>query len=207
MYRSPIIKQYRRYRRAGMELHHKIINRYLTDKVISEAARALELGENHELNLDTEEDLSVLMEYAIYEIKEDGINYVERYQKEVGGNNRVERDLLSAKITAQAELFVVRSFSPGKYTVEIFDLHDESRVLTLTDINFSQSTLKDVIIFLRPIELPDFTTTSGVTFVFPSEMQAELREKWKEWGILGRAERYAKIFQLYKSEGFPTFYE
>jgi hypothetical protein len=49
MYKSPIIKQYRRYRKAGTALHHKIIDKYVDDEVIGEAAKALGLGENRVL--------------------------------------------------------------------------------------------------------------------------------------------------------------
>ena len=206
MYRSPKVKQYRRYRKAGIALHQKIIEKYVDDKIIGEAARELELGENHELNLDTEDDLSVLMEFAIYEIKDDESNFVEKYQKEVGGRNRVERDLLAAKIKGTTGLFIVRDIWRERYNVGLVDLHDEGKTITLTDINFSQSIIENVIVFFRPTELPEFTTTSGVSFVFPADMEIELKEKWDEWESLGSAKRYANVFRLYKSQGMPTLY-
>ena len=207
MYRSPKIKQYRRYRKAGVALHHKIIDEYVDDQIIGQAARELGLGEDHVLELDHEDELSILMEYSLHEIEVEGMSLVEKYQKEVGGKNRVERELLSAKIGAPTGLFVVEDIHSERCIIELVDLADENREIELTDINFSQSKMGDVVLFFRPIELSEFTTTSGVSFVFRADMKAELKEKWYQWESLSSAKRYAKIFKLHKSKGIPTLYE
>jgi hypothetical protein len=206
IYTSPKIKQYRRYRRAGVALHHKIADKYVDDKIIGQAAKDLGLGKDHVLDLDTEDELSVLMEYAIYEIEVEGMSLVEKYQKEVGGKNRVERELLSAKTGAPTGLFVVEDVHSKRYTIELVDLMDESREIELIDINFSQSMMGDIVLFFRPIEFSEFTTTSGISFVFSGDMKAELKEKWHQWKNLSSAEKYAKIFRLYKRKGIPTSY-
>ncbi len=122
-YYSPKIKQYRRYRKAGKDLHHKVIGRYVKDDVLEEAARALGLGKNRQLDLDNEEELSVLMEYAIYEIKRDSEwNFIEQYQDEVGGKNRVERELLAAKARAETGLFRVKGVWPERHNIELVSI-------------------------------------------------------------------------------------
>jgi hypothetical protein len=206
IYTSPKIKQYRRYRNAGVALHQKIIDEYVDDQIIGQAARELGLGENHVPDLEKEDELSILMEYALHEIEVDGMSLVEKYQKEVGGKNRVERELLSAKINAPTGLFLVEDIHSERCIVELVDLTDENREIELTDINFSQSKIGDVVLFFRPIELSEFTTTSGVSFVFSADMKEELKEKWLQWESLPSDERYAKIFKLHKSKGIPTLY-
>jgi hypothetical protein len=206
IYTSPKIKQYRRYRNAGVVLHQKIIDEYVDDQIIGQAARELGLGEDHVLDLEKEDELSILMEYALHEIEVDGMSLVEKYQKEVGGKNRVERELLSAKINAPTGLFLVEDIHSERCIVELVDLTDENREIELTDINFSQSKIGDVVLFFRPTELSELTTTSGVSFVFSGDMKEELKEKWLQWESLSSAERYAKIFKLHKSKGIPTLY-
>ena len=62
---SPAVKQYRRYRNAGRALNQKIIEVLVDSSVIEKSARALGLGKNRRLILDTEDDLSVLMDFAL----------------------------------------------------------------------------------------------------------------------------------------------
>jgi hypothetical protein len=206
IYRSSKIKQYHRYRNAGVALHQKIIDEYVDDQIIGQAAKELGLGEVNVLDLDKKDEFSILMEYALHEIEVGGMSLVEKYQKEVGGKNRVERELLSAKINAPTGLFVVEDVHSERYTIELVELTDKSREIELTDINFSQSKVGDVVLFFRPIELSEFTTTSGVSFVFGANMKAELKEKWRQWESLSSAEKYANFFKLHKSKGIPTLY-
>ena len=188
-----------------MALHHKVIDKYIDDQVLDDAARSLGLGEDHQLFLDTEDDLSVMMEYSIYEIRRENQNFIERYQHEVGGRNRVERDLLTAKANARTGLFRVDEIWSDRYSLRLSNLLDERIQIELTDISFSQSITRNVIIFFRPLEFSEFTT-SGVAFTFSQEMETELKECWAKWDKLESAERYVQIFKLYKSKGLPTAY-
>jgi len=74
----------------------------------------------------------------------------------------------------------------------------------MIDISFSQFPAENCVFFFRPIELADFTMTSGMSFVFPPEMEPELIERWKQWD---RSDRYAKCFKLYKRKGIPVVYQ
>jgi hypothetical protein len=48
--------------------------------------------------------------------------------------------------------------------------------------------------------------TSGIAFVFPSEMEQELETDWKRLEIKGNAERYARFFRKSKRSGIETMY-
>ena len=204
--RSPTLKQYKRYRKAGTALNHKIIEALVDDKVIEKAARALNLGKNRQLVLDTEDDLSVMMDYALHEIRKQKKNLVELYQEEYGGKNSVERKLLAARLKAKTGLFKVESVSIEHYSIDLRDLLDEDTIITLTDINFSQTMVDGLVVFFRPVELDEFTMTSGIAFVFPEEMETELKKRWEKWEAIGSAKRYARLFTLYKTKGLPTLY-
>lgn len=199
---SSTVKQYRRYRKVGRELNQKIIETLVDDKILEKAARALGLGKNHRLVLDSEDDLSVLMDFALYEVRQRGKNLVERYQEEKGGSNRIERDLLASMVKAGTGLFKVEGISSQRYSLELRGLVEERKVI-LTDINFSQTMIQGLVVFFRPIELADFTMTSGVAFVFPEEMERGLVARWTRWD---QAERYARFFKLSKSKGLSTLY-
>ena len=203
---SSAIKQYRRYRKVGEELHHKIINAFVDSDILEIAARTLGLGRNRQLVLDSEDELSVLMDFSLYEIRRQGKNLVERYQEEKGGSNRIEGELLDAMLRARTGLFKVKGIMRDKYSLELSDLVNEGRTITLMDINFSQTMANGFVVFFRPIEMADFTMTSGIAFVFRGEMEQELKRRWQRLEEKGSAERYARFFKLSKSRGLTTMY-
>src|SRR5450759_381250 len=91
---NPTLEQYRRYRAAGKPLTQKIMKAAITNAAINRAARALRLGQNNLLVLDSEDDISVLTDFAFYEVLQHGQSLVQKYQAEYGPSNEVERGLL-----------------------------------------------------------------------------------------------------------------
>ena len=200
---SSSVKQYRRYRNAGRELNNKIIKALVNNEILDEAAQALDLGKNRQLFVDSEDEFSVLMDFALYEVRRQGKNAVERYQEERGGSNRIERELLAAMVKARTGLFKMERVSRQKYSLDLQKLVDEEKAITLTDINFSQTMAQGLVVFFRPIELPELTMTSGIAFVFPKERERDLIARWTRWDS---TEHYARFFKLSKSKGLATMY-
>jgi hypothetical protein len=198
------VKQYRRYRNASRELNNKIIKALVDNEMLDEAVPALGLGKNRQLFVDSKDDLDVLMDYALYEVPRQGKNVVQRYQQEKGGSSRVERELLAAMVKARTGLFKVERVSPWTYSLDLRKLVDEEKAITLTDVNFSQTMAQRLVVFFRPIELPELTMTSGIAFVFPEGMERDLVAHWKRWDS---TEHYARFFKMSKSRGLATIYE
>jgi hypothetical protein len=105
---------------------------------------------------------------------------------------------------AKTSLFFVESIDKSNCHMELQKLVGEKRKLTLTDIGFSKTLTRNIIVFFRPIELADFVMTSGVTFAFPGNLEKELVNKWKKWS---RDEYYPGFFRLNKSKGISVKYE
>ena len=200
---SPFVEQYRRYRTAGKKLNSKIVDAMVSEAVLTTAARDLHLGQDKRLMFDNESEPDVLMDYALYEILQDGQTLIERYTIERGGSNRVERDLLEVMLKAKTGLFRVEQVLASRYQLNLQEIVGGNRRLSMTDLNFSQFAIDNYVLFFRPIELPELTMTSGVAFVFPAKMERELIEHWQQWD---RSERYAKYFKLYKSKGVQVEY-
>lgn len=200
------IKQYRRYRKVGRELNRKIIDGYVNEIIIDEAARILELGQDRQLIMDTEDDMSVLMDFALYEIRNaDGKNQIERYVSENKGENHVERELLAAMLQSHTGLFKIESVAPEKGTIQLINLTGAGNV-TLTDINFSEMKPSDLIIFFRPIRTSSLVMTSGTAFIFPAEKEQELCKQWQMLEEKDPTERYAWFFKASKRSGLTTTY-
>ena len=201
------LKEYQRYRKVGRALNHKIIDAYLNETILEKAARMLKLGRKRQLVLDSEDDLSVLMDFALYEIRQrDGRNIVERYLEERGGVNAIERELLAAMVRAQTGLFKVRQILRDRRQVMLEDLVSPGRLVALTDANFSRTLIEDLIAFFRPVCTTKFTMTSGIAFIFPADLEQQLTLRWKSLERKGSAERYAWFFRQSKKHGFETMY-
>jgi len=207
LFESQTIKEYRRYRKAGRSLNHKIIDAYLNETILEKAATMLGLGQKRQLILDSEDDLSVLMDFALYEIRDgEGKNSVERYAEEKGGVNAIERELLAAMVKAQPGLFKVKGVLSEKCQIMLEDLISLDSAVVLTDINFSQTLREKLLVFFRPVCLARFTMTSGIIFVFPGALEQELVKRWKRLEGKSGAERYAWFFRKSKQSGLETRY-
>jgi len=207
LFESQTIKEYKRYRKAGQSLNHKIIDAYLNETILEKAATMLRLRRKRQLILDSEDDLSVLMDFVLYEIRNrEGKNSVERYAEEKGGVNAIERELLAAMIKARTGLFKINQVLREKRQVILEDLTNPDLAVILTDINFSQTFREKLIVSFRPVCVAKFTMTSGVAFVFPITLEPELVRRWKGFEIIGDAERYAWFFGKSKKSGLETRY-
>ena len=200
---NPLVDQYRRYRTASKKLNSKILEAVMNETVLETAGRDLNFGKDKRLIFDNESEPDVLMDYVLYEIPQEGRTLIARYTIERGGSNRIERDLLEAMLNAKTGLFRVEEVFASRYRLNLQEIIDGNRRLSMIDINFSQYPAKDCVLFFRPIELPEFTMTSGISFVFPAKMERELLDRWKQWD---RSEHYAKYFKLHKSKGIQEEY-
>ena len=213
---SPDIRAYRRYRQYGMALNHKIMDATLDEAALTYASRALGMmGRDRTLILDHESDFSVLMDYALYEYRSQGKNAVERYREEIGGANQIERELLDTMVVSSTSLFKILSVSKKTYTIHLSDLVNEERTVTLMDINFSQGAKLDWLLFIRPVTFENWSMTSGMTLLFPGDMEDELLKQWhrpqrRRKGRTRRndqARRYETIFRLSRRRGVRVRYE
>ena len=207
LFKPQTIKEYQRYRKAGRSLNQKIIDAYINGGILEKSATMLRLGQNGQLILDREDDLSVLMDFALYEIRnEEWKNSVERYAREKGAVNAIERELLGAMVKARTGLFKVNRVLRDKRQIMLGDLINPELMVILTDINFSQTLREKLIVFLRPVCVAKITMTSGVAFVFPTALEQELVRRWKGFERKGDAQRYAWFFRKSKQSGLETVY-
>ena len=196
------IKRYRRYRKVGTALNHKIIDALVDGDVIEVAARALGLGAHGQLILDSEDELSVLMDFALYEVRQEGKSLVEIYREQHGGVNHTERVLLDAMVEARTGLFLVEDIDPTRHFLTLRDVIGQREPLYLVDINFSRTVWSGLFFFFRPIQVEDFVMTSGVAFLFLGDVERRLRRTWEK--AKDSADRYVRFFKLSKRIGVPA---
>jgi hypothetical protein len=212
----PNASAYRRYRVDGRTLNHKIMDATLDRAAVMQAARALGMkGPGNAVFFDTEDETSILIDCAFYECKTKGKNAIVRYQEEIGGETKIERELLAAMVASSTSLFRIESVSRRTSSLSLVDLVNQNLVITLMDLSLSETGAVNYLIFFRPITLASFSMTSGVAFVFPGHLESKLLAHWRELEAPGShtkrqpplstsLRRYAAFFKLSKRVGVET---
>jgi hypothetical protein len=197
------VRRYRNYRAVALALNGKIMDSTLTRAVFDQAVRRLGVGAQRRLELESEDELSVLMDYAFHEVGQPGARVVDRYREQTGGQDQVERELLDAMVASAIGLYRVAAIDKRLCQLTLKQLALPERDLIVTDINFSKSPVQDVVLFSRLLELPEITMTAGAALAFQGEMETQLARIWVQ--TVPR-ERYRRIFKLYRRQGVPMAY-
>src|SRR5262249_27329050 len=114
------------------------------------------------LTLDSEDEMAVLMDYCIHDVRRQGANAVERYLAESPpAPDSDEMVLLQALRQARYSLFSVEAVEPG-VGVHVRDLlRDEP--LFLVDVGFSRTASLGMILAARVMALGGIGMTMGAT--------------------------------------------
>lgn len=168
------IKDYRRYRKAGVNLNSKIIDKLFTREMTAASAKFLgialdsEDGDKCVLNFESNHELDLLNDFLVYDWQEDNKTLIQQYLHQYGADSKAERDLLAAAIKAYSSLFEVILVDADRNVVLLKDLLcPDNPELNLTDIAFSQSMYPGAIVFLRILPLLGFHMSSGAPMAFP----------------------------------------
>jgi len=198
------LDRYRHYRTAQVELHQQIADSLVSRDILEAAARALGVGvAGRRLNLDSEAQLSVVLDYAIYELGAPGARLIDRYRQRPGGRDPVERELLDAMAASSVGVYRVEAVDRPACQLNLQQLAPVERVIAITDISFSQSAVPGTLFFSRLLELPEFSMTGGAALVFEAAHQADVLRLWLQ---TAPGLRYGRIFEYQRRAGTPTNY-
>jgi hypothetical protein len=156
---AALLPRYKHLRQVGTQLNTRLV-KSLPKSVLDEGGRKLGLLKKNVLTLDTEDELAVLMDYCIHDIRRQGSNAVERFLAEspppVGSDEMV---ILEAMRQARYSLFVVEAREPG-VGVHVRDLlRDEP--LFLVDVGFSSTGAPGFALAARITAPEGITQTTG----------------------------------------------
>ena len=201
------LEVYQQYRMSVQTLQGKIIQQYLERLTVTKAAETLRLkkANSQVLLFGSEIEQAALFDFALFEVLDKGgQNVIQRYTAEVGGQNKLERNLLAGMVQAQTGLFIVREPMPHKHQVILQNMIDPTQTMALTDINLSQSALQGGILFIRPVPLPEMVINGGFMFVFNVSWATDLVQQWHKLTPKGSARRYAWFFLKNRQSGYET---
>ena len=201
---------YKAYRKVGKNLNHKIMNACLERDVIMECAKLLGISHGTKLIFESEDESSVLMDFALNDYKVDNKNTVEIYRERIGGKGKIEEEILDALIASNTSLFKVSSISAREHLVFLESLLTKMS-LPLMDITFSETAVPGMLFFTRVIQLKDFNMTSGVSFAFPGNLEKYILRRYE---VLSRkvpsnnpsVRRFVAFYKLNKSKDIDVRY-
>src|SRR5947209_17605733 len=76
-----LLPRYQHLRRVGLELNNRLVET-ISRSVLDEGGKKLGILKRNVLTLDTEDEIAVLMDYCIHDVRRHGVNAVERYLAE-----------------------------------------------------------------------------------------------------------------------------
>ena len=169
-----IVEKYHHFRRVGIELNTKMMNCKEIKIDIRTSGKKLKLLEKNTLILDEEQDIDIVMDFALFELLISNKNFIERYYELDLPESVEENVLLEAKLNAFTSLFEVVGVDKENCLINIIDVLDSEKKYSLIDIGFSQTCRIGMLFFTRMIPLPEFNMTGGVSFGFGREKKEKL---------------------------------
>jgi hypothetical protein len=119
---ATVIEKYTEYRKVSKELNHKIMDKCLDPDVFKKSARLLGATQGEVLVLDNEDEMSVLMDFALREYKVNKQTTVEIYGEKIGGENEIEKEILDAFVSSYTSLFRIISISKTENSLILEDI-------------------------------------------------------------------------------------
>jgi len=205
-----VMERYRAVREVGLTLNHKMIESRLDHDVLYGSARLLGILKGDQLVFESEDEASVLMDFALHEYKLNGRSAVEIYRKKVGGKDEVEDEILASLPSAYTSLFEIVAISGNTITLKNL-LRDKDRLIRVIDIGFSLTGAPGMLIFTRIVPFKDFNLTSGISFPFRGRLKKRLVRRYRRISKKIKSDsdsmkRFIAFFKLNRKYGEKAVY-
>ncbi|MCX6256916.1 MAG: hypothetical protein NTW49_03315 [Bacteroidia bacterium] len=202
------VEKYSHFRQVGLGLNTKMMNCKEIDIDIRIAGKRLKLLEKNTFILDDEQDLDIVMDFALFELLIKNQNFIERYYELDLPETVEENILLEGKLNAFTSLFEVVELDKENCIIKLIEVLESDKIYSIIDIGFSQTGWAGLLVFTRLIPLPDFYITGGVSFGFKSEQKEKLIKgfrflKFKSHNKINSMDKYLYFFNQHRIFGIP----
>lgn len=179
---SHVVPDYQRTRRVAMNLTHKLVASLDRD-VIDEAGGRLGVLEGGKLVLDSEDQVFVVMDYAIYNVYRGGRNAVERMLADAPPSSPEELALLRSMTGAYYSIFQVVEVERGA-GVTVKDLLRKGEIFVV-DVGLGTTAKPGYGLAGRVIPLPGYVMTGGALLPFDKRAAWRIDDDMKRWIAAG----------------------
>lgn len=203
------VGEYQRLREVLTQQQHRIAewNPHSRADTLHAAKRLGMLRGPDIIEFDGEEELDVLMDYAIYERNKKGVKLVNVFHNSNAELSKDEKELLQGQANNFSSLFEVVSTDKRSFTLQLKDvLHKDQPEYTMMDIGFSQTAPAGLFVFTRLIPIRDVHVSSGQMFgyrpeagpLLAREFLSRIRSKIRK---MNSSDLYVLAFERHKRLG------
>lgn len=169
---SELVSKYKRFRQINRKLQNTLVEQ-LSRKALDESGRKLGIAKGDIFVFGNEDEMSILMDYCIYNYRENGQNAVSRYLAESPpAGDTDEYRVLKAMSESFYTLVEVAEVLPG-VGVLADDLFSDRRY-PIIDMGLGSSAVEGFVLATRLIPFADFTMTSGASLPVSPETLAKI---------------------------------
>ena len=170
---SQLVARYKEIRKVIFKLQNEDLIRYISKKAFDVCGKKLGVLKNKTFILDDMDDIGVVMDYCIYDYREDGLNAVALYK----ADSQLDPDSEEYKVVnAMSESFYtivqVKNVLPGVGT-RVNDVMGDKQFL-LVDLGLGKTAEKGLVLATRLLPFEDFVTTSGAALPVDLETLEEI---------------------------------
>lgn len=206
------VEKYKTYRSVAVGLTSKMLDAHRDRDALLKSGSLLGLVRKDIFVFDSEEETSILMDFVLHEYRIAGKNAIEIYREKKGWENEIEKEILDAFLSSYTSLFKIVSVSEAENTLVLNDLLKKRDPIPLIDIAFSKTAISGLLLFIRLVPFKDFNMTSGISFVFPVNLEYYLLTRYKKLmkkvkSDSNSIQRFAAFFKLFKASGMNVRYE
>lgn len=201
-----LVPRYKDFRKITWRLQNGPLPKYVSKKTLDVCGKKLGVLRGNTLVLDDTDQIGPVMDYCIYDYKEDGLNAVARYIADTALDpDSDESIVLRAMSQAFYTLVQVAQVVPG-VGVLAQDLINNREYL-LIDMGLGRTAKEDITIATRILPFDDFVMTSGAPLPVGPEELAEIFDfavehygtedrKYIEFDMSQRADLTAAIIRI-----------
>ena len=203
------LDRYQAYRAAVRALNQQIMDALVDRAALKQAARALDITRGDTFVFESEAEMNVLMDYALFEHRVKGQSLVEIYREQTPLLAPMQRELLDAMCESYASLFRMADVIAADHTIMLVDELDRRPDVPLVDIMLSRTAEPGMLVFTRVLPLAEMNMTAGIAFVFPGHLKTSLERRYKRLSKRVKAptesaRRLVAFFQLNRTAGIEV---
>jgi len=166
--RLQLVSRYKETRKIICDLQNGALLNYISEKTLDVCGKKLGVLQNKTLVLNDMDQIGVIIDYCIYDYREEGLNAINRYMDD----SQLDPDSEKYRVVkAMSESFYtlvqVEDVLPG-VGARVNDVMGNKQFL-LADLGLSKTAGKGLVVATRLLPFEDFVTTSGA--VLPVDME------------------------------------
>lgn len=170
---SQLVARYKELRKINREVQSYDLLKYISKKAIDVCGKKLGIMQNNTLVFDDMDQMDVVMDYCIYDYREEGLNAVDHYMDDFQLEPNSEKyAVLEAMSRSYYTLVQVEDVIANVGAI-VNDVLGDSQFL-LVDIGMGLTAQKGMMITARLLLFDDFVMTSGTALPVDRHMFKEI---------------------------------